>query len=184
MILRAIHESDAQIYLALLHALDTEHDYMSVTPSERIADDKHTRRRIAAVTREPNSTILLALSPDEHEAYGYLACYGGKHERNRHRAAIAVAIRAGYRRRGIASQLFDALWQWAPAAGLRRIEVDVIEANTPAVNLYRSQGFMSEGVRWDSICIDGHLYHEIRMARILRESEATAWHEKANAAAA
>lgn len=182
--IRHIEPEDTTSYLNLLEHLDAEQDWMTVQAGERVIDPHQMRRKLTKIERSLNSTIFIA----ETDACltGYLACYGGGHERNRHRAAIAVAIRADYRRRGIASQLFDALWQWAPAAGLRRIEVDVIEANTPAVNLYRAQGFVAEGVRWDSICIDGIYYHEIRMARILKEKEgeATIWHEKANAAAA
>ncbi|MGQ0635474.1 MAG: GNAT family N-acetyltransferase [Planctomycetaceae bacterium] len=49
------------------------------------------------------------------------------------------------RRQRVASNLIDAIVDWARAAGLSRLVLDVAEHNAPAIALYRWKGFVPNG---------------------------------------
>jgi len=164
-VIRHLEEGDAIAYLGLLRQLDTEAKYMSVEAGERSMSVNQMRQRVRSICQQQNATVLLA--EQSGEVYGYLACYGGKHRRNKHRAGLAVGVLEGAQGQGIGSALFSALWDWTAAVGLLRFEVDVIESNTPAVALYQKQGFTIEGVRICSIWAQEMFHNELRMAKIL-----------------
>ena len=58
---------------------------------------------------------------------------------------ISMWVAPEARRRGIGSALVDAVVQWARAQGLRRLLLDVAEANTSAIAFYTSEGFVPTG---------------------------------------
>lgn len=51
------------------------------------------------------------------------------------------------RRRGVATGLIDAVVQWARGEGLRRLALEVVESNGPAISLYTRKGFVPTGNR-------------------------------------
>jgi GNAT superfamily N-acetyltransferase len=165
IIIRHIEEGDAIEYLALLRQLDTEAKYMTVEEGERSMSVNQMRQRVRNIVRQHNSTVLLA-KQDGH-ACGYLACYGGGHRRNRHRAGLAVGVLAAQQGNGVGAALFTALWDWVNTVGLMRFEVDVIESNHAALALYQKQGFTIEGMRICSIWAQEMFHNELRMAKIL-----------------
>jgi ribosomal protein S18 acetylase RimI-like enzyme len=71
---------------------------------------------------------------------------GAIHEQDRDAAyVISMWVAPEARRRGVGSALVDAVVQWARAQGLRRLLLDVAEANTSAIAFYTSEGFVPTG---------------------------------------
>ena len=71
---------------------------------------------------------------------------GAIHEQSRDAAyLISMWVAPEARRHGIGSALVDAVVQWARAQGLRRMLLDVAEANAPAIAFYTSEGFVPTG---------------------------------------
>jgi GNAT superfamily N-acetyltransferase len=60
---------------------------------------------------------------------------------------IGVSVSERSRRRGIATALFKAAFEWARQAGFRELELEVQEVNTPARTLYEKLGFVDTGKR-------------------------------------
>lgn len=58
---------------------------------------------------------------------------------------ISLWVAPEARRQGVGSALVDAVTQWAEACGLRRLLLDVGEANAAAVSLYVAKGFVPNG---------------------------------------
>ncbi|WP_443089171.1 GNAT family N-acetyltransferase [Xylophilus sp.] len=57
--------------------------------------------------------------------------------------------------------------QWAAQAGIRRLELTVVASNRRAIALYERAGFAREGVRRQSLFIDGGYVNELHMALLL-----------------
>ena len=57
---------------------------------------------------------------------------------------------------------------WAEKQGLHRLELTVMEHNLVAIALYQRMGFEKEGLKRDSIKIDGDTINEWLMAKLLQ----------------
>jgi GNAT superfamily N-acetyltransferase len=58
---------------------------------------------------------------------------------------ISMWVEPEGRRQGIGSALVDAVVNWARTRGLKRLLLDVVERNTPAIALYARKGFVPSG---------------------------------------
>jgi len=87
----------------------------------------------------------------------------------RHVATLGMSVAAGQRRKGIGKQLLEAAIEWAPTAGIRRIELYVYARNEAAIKLYEAMGFHHEGRRKGFIR-DGSTYiDDLVMGRFIAE---------------
>lgn len=90
--------------------------------------------------------------------------------RRAHVGTVGLGVDEAYRRRRIGRRLLEAVIDSADNwLGLRRLELSVNVDNAPAISLYTSLGFETEGRERQSILRDGHLVDSYRMAR-LREA--------------
>lgn len=92
---------------------------------------------------------------------------GGGFQRNRHSAYIVTGILQQYAGQGLGTQFFKALDEWAAAHKLHRLELTVMSHNERAVHLYQKMGFVIEGVKKDSLLVNGRHVDEYYMAKIL-----------------
>ncbi|HLZ71917.1 MAG TPA: GNAT family N-acetyltransferase [Dehalococcoidia bacterium] len=60
---------------------------------------------------------------------------------------IAMWVDPARRGSGLGEALVRAVLDWAAARGVRRVELDVVETNAPAIGLYRRCGFLPTGER-------------------------------------
>ncbi len=165
MNIRPIRESDSEKFLLLGKLLDQETQFMMLEPGERTLSIEEQEHRIRSVLSQDNQMIFVAESEDQ--LVGFLGAYGGDFRRNRHSAYIVIGILQDYVGQGIGRQLFEALEEWAIRQKLHRLELTVMCHNERAVRLYRKMGFRTEGVKQDSLWINGKYVDEYYMARIL-----------------
>jgi RimJ/RimL family protein N-acetyltransferase len=87
-----------------------------------------------------------------------------------HKAIIwGVYVAPRYRKRGVGRLLLEhALAHAALMPGLRQVNLGANAANPASIALYRSVGFEPFGVEKGFLCVDGVLYDEIHMARVIR----------------
>lgn len=89
-----------------------------------------------------------------------------KNPRQRHCATIGVLVHPGYQRRGIGRMLMEKLIDIADNwISVKRIELEVIEDNTPAINLYKKLGFIQEGIKKHYVMKNGEYKSAIMMAK-------------------
>jgi ribosomal protein S18 acetylase RimI-like enzyme len=60
---------------------------------------------------------------------------------------IGMAVRSGWRGRGIGTALMEAAIEWARENGLHKLSLSVFAHNEAAIALYRKFGFVEEGRR-------------------------------------
>ncbi len=161
--LRPIHETDAEAYLDLLRSIESDSPYALLEDGERQTTIAEQRTEIQTVLTQPNQMIWVV--EDRDRLVAWLGAWGERYRRVYHSALIGVGVRKAYRRQGLASELFQALEQWAPTVGVKRLELTVAIPNQGAWLLYQKLGFGIEGSKSKSYQIEGHFVDEYFMAK-------------------
>jgi ribosomal protein S18 acetylase RimI-like enzyme len=88
---------------------------------------------------------------------------------NSHVLRFYVSVSAGYRRRGIGSELLKRMIEWArEQEQIRKISLGVLSTNGPAISLYQHLGFVEDGrKKMEYQLPDGSFADEISMALFL-----------------
>ena len=113
-----------------------------------------------------NGDNLILVAKDEENIVGFLSAQKGEYKRIKHTGYIVVGIREKYRGKGIGSKLFSELDTWAIENKITRLELSVICSNTIAKHLYEKNGFKVEGIKKNTMIIDGKYIDEFFMAKI------------------
>jgi len=160
MQIRKIDQSEAKIFFDCMKSIDQETKFMMSEPGERQFDEDLIVNNLS----NENDLFLGAFS--EHEIVGFLAAKRGSFRRIRHSAYIVIGIRQVFQGQGIRTKLFDKLDEWARKNQVKRLELTVETQNTPAINLYEKQGFISEGIKKKTTLVDGEFIDEYMMAKL------------------
>ncbi len=155
---------DAAALLDLKLRLDQETTFMMFEPGERRSSIEAVRAEIEERLASANSTLIVAA----HEGClaGYVEASGGVFNRTRHSAVVVAGVRTHYAGQGLGTRLFQALVDWADAAGIVRLELTVMTDNAAAIGLYEKFGFEREGRRRCSMIVDGACVDELALARV------------------
>ena len=163
MQIRKIAMKDANKYLDMLLNLDNETKFMMFEPGERPTDINIVKNTIK---QSIDGEDLLLVATDDKDIVGFLSAQRGTQNRIRHSAYIVVGIREKFRGIGIGSKLFSTLDIWAKENNIIRLELSVICSNDIARRLYEKNGFEIEGIKKNSMIIDGKYVDEFYMAKI------------------
>ena len=154
---------DANKYLDMLLNLDNETKFMMFEPGERSTDINIVKNTIK---QSIDGEDLLLVATDDEDIVGFLSAQRGTQNRIRHSAYIVVGIREKFRGIGIGSKLFSTLDIWAKENNITRLELSVICSNDIARRLYEKNGFEIEGIKKNSMIIDGEYVDEYYMAKL------------------
>jgi ribosomal protein S18 acetylase RimI-like enzyme len=102
---------------------------------------------------------FVAVTPED-EVVGWCDITHTAMEGFTHCAHVGMGVRSEYRGRGLGTALLRAAIEVAREKGLERIELEVFASNTPAIELYRKHGFVTEGVKRNARKIDG-MYDDV-----------------------
>ncbi|WP_110945240.1 GNAT family N-acetyltransferase [Paenibacillus phocaensis] len=162
--IREIREDDAERFLRLCLRLDEETKFMLYEPGERTTTVEAQRDRIHAILSEGRSTILVGEL--QGELVGYLAVFGGNANKTKHVGYLVIGIVEAHTGKGLGTSLFQAAEAWRAQTGLTKFELTVMVPNERAVALYKKMGFEIEGVKRNSIRMDGNYVDEYYMGKI------------------
>ena len=165
MNIRIITENDSEQFLLPCKSLDHETQFMMLEPDERTTTVEEQRQRIRNVLSQDNQMIFIV--EDDERLIGYLGAFGGSYRRDRHCAYIVAGILQAYAGQGLGKRLFEALDEWAMNQKIHRLELTVMCHNERAVHLYQKMGFTTEGIKRDSLQVDGRYVDEYYMAKLL-----------------
>lgn len=152
IIIRPAAGVDAERVLTYNQTIIRSEPYLLTTPEEFTITAEQERMWIEETQHKDNHLILLA--EHEEQLVGFLSFHGGPKSRIAHTGSFSVSTHQDYRGSGIGRALMEVLIDWARAHDrVAKLKLEVFEHNQAAILLYRSLGFMEEGV----------LRHEIRL---------------------
>ena len=79
-----------------------------------------------------------------------------------HVGHLGMGVHPDFRGQGIGQKLMESALAQARTLGLEKIELQVFTANVPAMKLYKKLGFIEEGLRKRSRCVNG-VYDDIML---------------------
>jgi RimJ/RimL family protein N-acetyltransferase len=172
---RTLALEDIPARATLLLDIARENVYTLLTPAEMREACDRMPRKLPETLRRDDALYLIALPlrPDGSETGEVVADFTIKsheYERMAHVATLGLEAAPAYRGVGLGDALMRIAMQWALAKStLRRVELWVYAANTPAIALYRKHGFEIEGTRrcamqWKP----GEWHDDHLMARVLK----------------
>jgi len=164
MIIRHVQINDANQLVQLIAEVERTSETMLYEAGERILSAEQLKKRIESFGSDA-STILVA--EIDGSLVGYLMVIAGTANRNKHSAYIVIGISEASRGQGVGKALFTSLNEWAIENNLRRLELTVMSNNTAAIVLYEKSGFIKEGVKKDSLFVNGQYVDEYYMAKLM-----------------
>lgn len=164
MNIRKIKVEDADNLLKMLLQLDKETKFMLLEPGERSNDVSKVNLLINQCIEGRN--LLLVGIDDTENIIGFLSAQRGVPKRIRHTAYIVVGIREAFRGIWIGKKLFSELDIWAKENDITRLELTVVCRNNVAKHLYEQNGFKVEGIKKNSMIVDGKYVDEYYMAKL------------------
>jgi len=172
IVIREIHSEDASRFLSLCQQIDKETKYMMLEPDERQTSLEEQQAIIEQFRSSPNKTMLVAEL--KNHVIGFIVAIGGAFRRNRHCASVVIGIQKVWWGKGIGGRFLDTIQQWAEENCLHRLELTVRTENKRALALYERKGFIVEGVKRDSLCVDGAYVDECYMAKLISSARRSA----------
>ncbi|MDU1566198.1 MAG: GNAT family N-acetyltransferase [Clostridium sp.] len=164
MNIRKVKAEDANNLLKMFLELDKETKFMLLEPGERSNDVSKVNLLINQCIEGRN--LLLVGIDDTENIIGFLSAQRGVPKRIRHTAYIVVGIREAFRGIGIGKKLFSELDIWAKENDITRLELTVVCRNNVAKHLYEQNGFKVEGIKKNSMIVDGKYVDEYYMAKL------------------
>ncbi|MFS0634794.1 GNAT family N-acetyltransferase [Mesobacillus foraminis] len=164
MKIREIKQGEAAALVELIKEVEKQSKYMLLEPGERTSGAQELESRIIEMKKVGNSTVFVA--EEGKELIGYLMAIGGTAKRNKHCVYLVTGILDEYRGSGIGTELFKHLEEWRRGTEIERLELTVVTLNEAGIRLYKKMGFVIEGTKRKSLCINGEFVDEYYMSRI------------------
>lgn len=164
MVIREIKLSDAAAFWQMQFELDKDTNYMMYEPNERT---KNLSLINSLIQNSLDGNDLLLVAEEDKDIIGYLSAQRGVPNRIKHTAYIVVGIRKAFQGKGIGSELFKRLDLWAMKNAITRLELTVMCPNEMAKHLYEKNDFVIEGIKKNSMLVNGEYIDEFYMAKLL-----------------
>jgi ribosomal protein S18 acetylase RimI-like enzyme len=146
IILRRSTPADAEAFRHCLDAVARERRYLAFLQAPPLSEV-----RAYMTSREPIQFVALV----RDEIVGWCDVSRKPYDGFRHSAVLGMGLLPAYRGRGLGRSLLRATLEAARAAGLVRIELEVLASNRAAIALYEKHGFAHEGIKRRARVLDG-----------------------------
>ncbi len=156
---------DAPALFQFGEKLLAESSFFLRSPGERARSEAEMRAIIEHFCAQPHY-LLLSVWRDS-VAVAEAVVTSGDFKRNRFSATIGVGVLQAHSGRGLGASLMREMEAFAQRRQLRRLELTVMAPNMRARSLYGRMGYVEEGVKRDSMFVDGGFVDEVMMAKIL-----------------
>jgi ribosomal protein S18 acetylase RimI-like enzyme len=163
--IRQAKPGDEHGLIDLFERLYRESDFLLMEPGEGAVSVESQEKLINEISQSNSQVLFIAV--EGNNIVGFLGGTGGKVNRNRHSIRIAMGVLKDKQRQGIGSQLLEAFVEWSVSNKFGRIELSVMEHNITAKLLYERFGFKTEGLKHNSLKVNGRFINEYLMAKII-----------------
>lgn len=166
IIYRKLRVEEAQKFWDMMNELDKETKFMMYEVGEREEKTVNLQALECQIQNSIEDNDFVLIAEVEGEIVGYLSAERGVPNRIKHTAYVVTGVREKYRGYGIGKELFQRLDSWAKENDVTRLELTVICNNIIAKKLYEKNGFVVEGIKKNSMIIDGQYVDEFYMAKL------------------
>ena len=166
IIYRKLRVEEAQKFWDMMNELDKETKFMMYEVGEREEKTVNLQALECQIQNSIEDNDFLLIAEVEGEIVGYLSAERGVPNRIKHTAYVVTGVREKYRGCGIGKELFQRLDSWAKENDVTRLEMTVICNNIIAKKLYEKNGFVVEGIKKNSMIMDGQYVDEFYMAKL------------------
>lgn len=157
--------ADAAMLVAHLKDLAAEPGINIPLAPDEVPSVEREKDVLAQFHDSPSALMLIA--QDDAQLVGELSLRTLGRRAVQHVATLGMSVKHSHRRKGVGRALMNAAIEWAPSAGIKRIELYVYARNAPAIALYESCGFQIEGTRRGFIREGDTYLDDHVMARLL-----------------
>jgi RimJ/RimL family protein N-acetyltransferase len=158
--IRVLSTDDSANFINLLETLDYETTFMMFEPGERKSTVEDTKNRIEQILSSGMCFV-------DDNLNGFILLSRGQCNRVSHVGYLVMGIKQAASGKKLGTLLFNKMIKWATENNLHRLELTVMVQNESGVNLYKKMGFDIEGIKKDSMCIDGVYVDEYYMSKLL-----------------
>lgn len=168
VLIRAGAPADAAPMLRLKRHMVETSEFMVVELDELDPDLERERDILREHLDAPGKLFLVALAGKE--LVGELMFTTGKRRRMAHAGHFGISVARDWRGRGVGRALIRALLEWAAADPLiEKVSLGAFASNRGAIALYKSLGFIEEGVRPREFKLGpGRYEDDVRMHRFVK----------------
>jgi len=164
VIIKKASKKDAEELLNLQQTALWEPGFMLENPDEWHHTVKDEEDDIK--TRQKGNNLYLIAQLDS-QIVGFLRFTGGKFAKTSHAGKFGMFVRKEFRGMGVGKKLIKELLIWAKNNKIKRVELEVLANNKPALGLYKKSGFKKEGVKKKESKINNKYLDSIIMAKLL-----------------
>jgi len=165
MQIRKITPSDAAAFIEFFTLLLKQTDFLLPSAKEAAISVEKQTEIISAL--DDFKQIFIASDSVKNRIVGFIGVTRFNMEKNKHIANFAIGVLKDSQKHGLAEKLLAEAEKWLKAKNVRRLELTVIKENIPAIRFYEKHGFKNEGLRRQSIFMNGKFYDEFYMAKDL-----------------
>jgi putative acetyltransferase len=168
MDIREATGADASNLVAYLKTLVSEPATDIPLTADEVPSVEQERHLLDEFAKSERALMLIAL--DDGKLVGELSIKAiSSRKAIRHVATLGMSVASSHRRKGVGRALLEAAIEWAPTAGIRRIELYVYARNEAAIKLYETMGFNHEGRRRGFIREGNAYLDDLVMGRFIAE---------------
>jgi ribosomal protein S18 acetylase RimI-like enzyme len=162
--IRSAVEKDAEELSALRLVIDGETENLDREKGEAFIDPAGFAKLIKEDAENPRNLFLVAVAKDR--IVGFSRCEGHPLKRFSHKVEFGVCVLQEFWGFGIGKHLLRQSISWADESGMKKMTLQVLETNEPAIALYKKLGFEIEGLlKKDKLHSDGTYHNTIVMGR-------------------
>ncbi|WP_035607310.1 GNAT family N-acetyltransferase [Haloferula sp. BvORR071] len=162
ILIRPIRESDVPGFHAAVHAVCREKRYLATVVSPPI---EKTALFVSGNVKNGHPQFV---ADDAGIIVGWCDAIPGSDGRA-HIGRLGMGVLKEHRGQGLGKRLLEATIDEAQRIGLEKIELSVYLSNEPAIALYRSFGFVEEGLKKRGRLVEGIYDDVVLMGLFLRE---------------
>ncbi len=167
-IIRNADGADAPKLFDYMDHVDRETVFLAREPGEFAASyTLEQETELLARWAEGDEKLFLVAETEGGEIAATCGCFYSKGRRRiQHMAEIAVSVRQDFWRQGLGRRLMEIQFGWCQEHKIEKLKLTVVTANTQALGLYLSLGFVIEGtLRREERLADGTYLDLYAMAK-------------------
>lgn len=168
-ILRSVEIKDAEAMIEYLRMVSSETPYL-LRNEDEVTYTVESEEKLLESKREHPREIMMVAEIEGVIAGNCGVMSHGNLRRVYHRCDFAIALKEAYWNLGIGSAMMDYAFSLAREMGYEQAELEVVEGNNRAKNLYERFGFRETGKNFRALKYDDGSYRdEYKMVKILSE---------------